>query len=154
MQAATLFAEAATPGERAELRRLAARVDALSMQTERILYISLHMKLHRRIAECARCTALSEAIEKTHALHTIWYGVIRTPSPNDSPRRHQDLVEAMCSGDPATTAAAVREHLAVGLQRTLEVLEPYFRMRKANGKTFFRSDRKLKRTAVVPLHVN
>ena len=154
MQAATLFAEAATPGERAELRRLAARVDALSMQTDRLLYISLHMKLHRRIAECARCPALCEAIEKTHALHTIWYGVIRQPSANDSPRRHQDLVDAICLGDHAATESAVREHLAVGLERTLEVLEPYFRMRKANGKTFFRSDRKLKRTAAKPLTLN
>ena len=154
MQAATRFADAATPGERAELRRLAARVDALSMQTDRILYISLHMKLHRRIAECARCPALCEAIEKTHALHTIWYGVIRVPSPNDSPRRHQDLVEEICVGDRAATEAAVREHLTVGLERTLEVLEPYFRMRKANGKTFFRSDRRLKHTTAKPLTLN
>lgn len=155
LQAATLFAEAATPGERAELRRLAARVDALSMQTDRILYITLHMKLHRRIAECARCPALSEAIEKTHALHTIWYGVIRQPSPNDSPRRHQDLIEALCQIDRTGIEAAVREHLRIGLERTLEVLEPYFRMRKANGKTFFRSDRKLKRTTTAtPLRLN
>jgi DNA-binding GntR family transcriptional regulator len=28
-------------------------------------YLALHQKLHHRIAECARCDALREAIEKT-----------------------------------------------------------------------------------------
>src|SRR5215831_3762716 len=43
-EAARLFAEAATAQERVELQRLAARVDALSIQTDsnRFLYLSLH----------------------------------------------------------------------------------------------------------------
>ena len=57
------------------------------------MYVSLHLKLHQRIAECARCEALSEAIERTHAMAMIWFCVMRKPSPDDSPRRHQDLVE-------------------------------------------------------------
>ena len=36
----------------------------------------------------------------------------------------------------------MRAHIAFGLRHTLEVLQPYFRMRKASGKTFFRSERK------------
>src|SRR5438552_11418764 len=51
MQAASLFTEVATRGERAELRKLAARVDALAMQANRTLYVVLHLKLHQRIAE-------------------------------------------------------------------------------------------------------
>src|SRR5215510_849155 len=53
VESARLFAEAATPRERAELRRLAARVDHLSAQPggDRFVYLSLHEKLHRRIAE-------------------------------------------------------------------------------------------------------
>src|SRR5262245_37445759 len=52
VQAAVLFAEAASAKERAELQRLAARVDALYSQpnSDRMLYLSLHEKLHRRIA--------------------------------------------------------------------------------------------------------
>jgi DNA-binding GntR family transcriptional regulator len=146
VQAAVLFTTGATAAERADLRKMAARVDMLRLQPDKILYIGIHMKLHRRIAECARCVALSEAIEKTHALNTIWFGAIRDPAPNDPPTRHEYLMEALSSGDSLRAAQATREHLAVGMQRTLDVLEPYFRLRKANGRTFFRSDRKLRRT--------
>src|SRR5205814_6307518 len=135
IQAARLFSEMATPEERAELMKLAVQVDALSVQTDRNLYLGLHEKLHRRIAECARCPALSEAIEKTHALNTIWFGAIRQPAPSDSPTRHEELMDALSSGDVLRAADATRDHLAVGMQRTLDVLEPYFRLRKANGRT-------------------
>lgn len=143
VQAAILFSQVATAGERAELRRLAARVDALSMKSDRTMYLALHQKLHHRIAECTRCDALRQAIEKTHALASIWFCVMRKPSPEDSATRHQDLVDDILSGDPARIAEAVRGHLAVGRQRTIEVLEPYFRMRKAAGRRFSRSDKNL-----------
>lgn len=134
-QAAMLFADVATAAERSELRRLAARVDALSMKSDRSMYVTLHLKLHHRIAECARCDALREAIERTHALAMIWFCVMRKPSPDDSPRRHQDLVEEILGGDPMRIACAVREHLAVGRRHTLELLEPYF---KTTGRRFSR----------------
>src|ERR1041384_5323133 len=50
-QAAMRFTEVATAAERAELKRLAARVDALCMQSDRPLYLSVHQKLHGRIAQ-------------------------------------------------------------------------------------------------------
>src|SRR6202167_5750648 len=52
-QAAMLFAVHSTREERTELMRLALRVDALSTQQEgsRFVYLGLHEKLHRRIAE-------------------------------------------------------------------------------------------------------
>jgi DNA-binding GntR family transcriptional regulator len=153
VQAAMLFAENATMGERAELRKLAGRVDALAMQPDRMLYLNLHQKLHRRIAECTRCETLCEAIEKTHALASIWFCVMRRPSEHDSPRRHQDLVDILASETPGRAAEAMREHIAVGMQHVMEVLEPYFRVRKANGRTFYRSERKLK-TPIVSPHVN
>lgn len=59
VQAAALFTREATDAERAELRKMAQRVDMLRLQPDRLLYIGLHMKLHRRVAECARCPALS-----------------------------------------------------------------------------------------------
>jgi DNA-binding GntR family transcriptional regulator len=57
VQAAILFAAVATPEKRSELLKLAARVDALSIQSDgnRFVYLSVHEKLHRRIAESARC---------------------------------------------------------------------------------------------------
>jgi len=126
-QAALRFAEGATAAERSELRRLAARVDALSTKSDRSMYVALHLKLHHRIAECARCDALREAIERTHAMAMIWFCVMRKASPDDSRRRHQDLVEEILSGDAMRIAGAVREHLAVGRRHTLELLEPYFK---------------------------
>src|SRR5689334_4196767 len=45
-QAAKLFTEFATLSQRAELRRLAARVDALAAKADRTLYTVLHHRLH------------------------------------------------------------------------------------------------------------
>jgi DNA-binding GntR family transcriptional regulator len=144
VQAAMRFARVATPGERTELKKLAIRVDQLSMQLDRPLYQTVHQKLHARIAQCARCPALLDAIEKTHALASIWFCVIRRPKPDDSATRHQELAEAVCSGDPNRAAEEVRRHLAVGMEHSMEVLQPYFRLRKATGRTFHRSDKKLR----------
>src|SRR5437879_4767684 len=102
VQAARLFAEMATPDERAELLKLAARVDAMYTQPEgnRLADLTLHEKLHPRISECARCSSLSEAIEKTHALASTWLCVAR-PSADAPPRTHQELAGILCAGDPA-----------------------------------------------------
>lgn len=143
VQAAMRFAKVATPGERSELKKLAVRVDALSTGTDRPLYQSVHQKLHARIAQCARCPALLDAIEKTHALASIWFCVMRTPKPEDAASRHQELAEAVCSGEPTRAADEVRRHLEFGMQHAMEVLQPYFKLRKATGRTFYRSDRRL-----------
>ncbi|MGH9765735.1 MAG: GntR family transcriptional regulator, partial [Blastocatellia bacterium] len=65
VEAAKLFSEKASAQERAELQKLAIRVDGLATQVDgdRFIYLSLHEKLHRRIAECARCQPLCDAIE-------------------------------------------------------------------------------------------
>jgi len=138
-QAAILFSQVATTAERSELRRLAARVDALSMKSDRSMYVTLHLKLHHRIAECARCEALREAIERTHAMAMIWFCVMRKPSPDDSPSRHRDFVDEILTGDTVRIAAAVGEHLAVGKAHTLELLEPYFRLHTTGSGRFSRS---------------
>ena len=144
VQAAMLFAMVATPEERAEIRKLAARVDALSIQTDRSLYLTLHEKLHRRIAECTRCPALYEAIEKTHALASTWFCVTRRPSPDHPPRRHQELVRSLLSNDPIKAGEVMRQHVRMSMQNTMERLKPYFRLGKTYGKTFHRSARKQK----------
>lgn len=139
VEAAKLFAERATPAERAELQRLAARVDALSTQAgDRFLYLSLHEKLHRRIAECTRCQPLCDAIEKNHVLASTWLCTPKPPSAGPS-HRHQDLVEALVTGDRSRGAEAMLEHVNHALKNTLQRLEPYFQMREANAKTYVRS---------------
>jgi DNA-binding GntR family transcriptional regulator len=154
-EAARLFAEVATPQERAELQKLAARVDALSTQTDgdRFLYLSLHERLHHRIAECTRCQPLVDAIEKNHVLASTWLCVARQPAPGQSPRRHQNLVEVLVKGDPAAAAEAMRAHINSALQNTLHRLEPYFQLREVNGRTYARSlkSRRLKKQVKLSL---
>jgi DNA-binding GntR family transcriptional regulator len=77
-------------------------------------------------------------------LASIWFCVMRQPRPEDSTTRHQDLIAVLCGGDRMLAAEAVRQHIAVGMERSLEVLQPYFKLRKATGRTFYRSNRKLK----------
>jgi hypothetical protein len=67
---------------------------------------------------------------------------LRQPLPDDPPRRHQDLLDALTTGRAKDAADAMRQHIAVGMAHTLEVLTPYFKLRKANGGTFFRSQKK------------
>src|SRR6058998_7081 len=57
-EAARRFAEHATKAERADLMKMAAKVDALATKRDRGSYLALHHRLHSRIAECSRCRAL------------------------------------------------------------------------------------------------
>jgi DNA-binding GntR family transcriptional regulator len=144
-QAAILCSKAATSAERSELRRLAARVDALATKSDRSMYVQLHLKLHRRIAECARCEALCDAIDRTHAMALIWFCAVRKPLAAPEPtRRHQELVDSILSGEEPPIVAAVRDHLAIGRRHTLELLEPYFRVHGAPGRRFARTRAPLK----------
>ena len=150
VQAAILFAGQSTASDRRELRKLAVRVDLLAARPTRTqLYTMLHHSLHRRIAECTRSRALTDAIEKTHALASIWLCLMRRPVPTDAPHRHEQLVQALASGNPDRAAEAMRAHVAVGLEHTLEVLEPYFRIRRAHRETFVRSERKQRLQGIV-----
>jgi DNA-binding GntR family transcriptional regulator len=135
-QAARLFAHAATPAEIAELQRLAARVDGLSASPEgsRGHYLTLHERLHRRIAECARCPALTDAIEKTHALASTWMCVGQS-----NRRGHVKLLAVLGGGRPDRAAEAMRDHIVGSKERSLARLEPYFRKRDVEGETFTRS---------------
>jgi DNA-binding GntR family transcriptional regulator len=143
VQAAKLFARVATARERGELKKLAAHVDELArLQSDRTAYVQSHQKLHRRVAECTRCPALSTTIEKQNVLASIWFCLGSSPSHAAPNRRHQDLLAVLCQGAPEEAAEAMREHIAGGLKHTMTALEPYFRLRKASGKTFFRSSQK------------
>ena len=144
VEAARLFVDTASPEERAELLKLAARVDAMSTQpeTNRIHYLKLHEKLHRRIAECTRCPALVDAIEKTCALSSTWLCVGRKFSNGHPPTRHQQLMEVLATGSREAAAEAMRDHVVVSMKRALERLEPYFQAVKVQGRTYSRNPRK------------
>lgn len=153
VQAAMLFASVATADDRIEVQKLAARVDAMSI-SEQALYLPAHEKLHRRIADGAHCPALSLAIEKTHALASTWFCIAREASDQTPPRRHQALVEVLIAGDPNKAAEAMREHVNRGMENTMTRLKPYFRIRKAYGKTYFRSEKRQKQQLIDPSALN
>ena len=140
MQAARLFAERAAPEEKAELLAMAVRLDALAPepQTDRVQYLTLHEKLHKKIAEYTRCQALCDAIEQTHALASTWMCV---GGSGHAPWRHQTLLEALATGDPAVAAEAMREHVRSSQQDALSRLGPYFKLQKTRGTRYTRSTR-------------
>src|SRR5665213_663310 len=92
-QAAMLFAERAERGERSELLKLSKRVDVLAEQPsgDRFVLTALHEKLHKLIAEFARCIALSDAINILYAAAAPWLCATR-PLPANSATEHQDLM--------------------------------------------------------------
>ncbi|HEX5431437.1 MAG TPA: GntR family transcriptional regulator [Bryobacteraceae bacterium] len=144
VQAAMLFAERATREERSELMKLAKRVDMLSAQSEgdRFVYAALHEKLHRSIAEYARCQALSEAISRTSAVSSTWLCATRASSRINPPTHHQDLVKTLVNDSPAAASEAMRAHLRFSRENALRRLEPYFRIQQEYPENYSRTPEK------------
>ncbi len=147
VQAARLFATVATPRERSELQKLAGRVDALYAQGQHnqnnyLLFLGVHEKLHRRIAEGTHCQALVEAIEKNHALASTWLCVPQEEALAEPVRRHQELIGVLVKGTPAVAAKAMSEHIQAALQHTLLRLQSHFQISPASLKIFSRSEKK------------
>lgn len=140
-EAARRFAEHASQPERAGLLKMAAKVDALSAKKDRGPYLALHHRLHSRIAECARCDALSTVIEQTCALSSTWFCLLPRSVVAPATHRHRDLAKALTTLPPDRAAAFMREHVRYSEREALERLQPYFRIKKAHGRTFFRSER-------------
>jgi DNA-binding GntR family transcriptional regulator len=143
-QAAMLFCAQATRDERSELLKLAMRVDALSVQSEgnRFIYLGLHEKLHRRIAECARCAALSDAISRTSALASTWLCATRAPAPGNPPSHHENLMKILTGEDPSAAAETMRQHIRSSMANAMRRLDPYFQLQKVHPQTYSRTPRK------------
>jgi len=140
-EAARRFAEHATKAERTGLMRMGARVDALAARKDRGPYLALHHRLHSRIAECARCRALSNVIEQTCALSSTWFCLLLSPEAPLTTRRHRELAKALATLGPDDAAEFMREHVRYSHREAFVRLQPYFKMRKMQGETFFRSAR-------------
>ena len=89
--------------------------------------------------------ALTNAIEQTYALVSTWFCSSRDTPIAPASTRHRDLAHALCNGTPEEAAAATRDHLAWSMQKLMDRLKPFFRLRKAHGRTFYRSERKQRR---------
>jgi GntR family transcriptional regulator, rspAB operon transcriptional repressor len=140
VQSARLFCQAASAEQREELRQLGLRVDGLSgAEASRMEFLELHDRLHRRIAEGARCAALIDAIDKTHALASTWLCVTKADPDNSAPGRHERLVTAVCGTDTEAASEAMRSHIINAREALLKRLEPYFKLQRTRSKTFSRN---------------
>jgi len=129
-QAARLFAERATAAEKKEVRQMGRRIDQLyaaadTDPTDRDFLFSAntyHMRLHLRIAECARCPALRDAIEKEQVLIFNWLFDTAAKRRTLGSNFHTLLTDALTSGTPEAAASAMRRHIQRGLNEVLERL--------------------------------
>ena len=130
-QAARLFSERATKQEKRELRQMGRRVDQLYAASEgcaedrEFLFSvnSYHMKLHLHIAECARCHALRDAIEKEQVLIFNWLYDTAVERRSLGSDFHARLTEALAKCSPVQAGEAMREHIRHGLREVLSGLE-------------------------------
>lgn len=129
-QAARLFAERATPAEKKTLQRMGREVDQLYASCETasdrdflFLVNTYHMSLHLRIAECARCPTLRDAIEKEQVLIFNCLYDTAVQRRNLASNHHARLTDALARGTPAQADAAMRQHIRTGLKEVLLALE-------------------------------
>lgn len=129
-QAARLFAERATGAEKKELKQMGRRVDQLYAVCEKsagdreFLFSvnTYHMRLHLRIAECARCRPLRDAIEKEQVLIFNWLFDTASERRTLGSDFHARLTDVLAAGTPEQAAAAMRRHIQRGLSEVVEGL--------------------------------
>lgn len=129
-QAARLFAQRATAAEKAELREMGRRVDQLYAACEKsaddreFLFSvnTYHMKLHLFIAECARCPALRDAIEKEQVLIFNWLFDTAVKRRDLGSDFHTRLTDALAAGTPEKASTSMRNHICHGLIEVLNGL--------------------------------
>jgi DNA-binding GntR family transcriptional regulator len=141
VQVAMRVAAVATAHDLDRLRALAERVDALGARSDNLVFTSAHQGFPPRMAEYSRSRSLCDALEQTHAFSVLWLARMRRHTADGSPGCHGQLVEALSSGDPAVAGEAMRRHIALGLERSMQALEPYFRL-SATGRRPFRRGRR------------
>jgi len=136
-QSARLFTKRATQAEKDQLLRMGRRMDQLYAgcedgPTDREYLFSVntyHIKLHLFIAECGRCIALREAIEKEQVLIFTWLIEMAVERRTPASDHHATLCQGLVSGDPDTAATAMMHHIRFGLQ---EVLKKHRSMRETD----------------------
>lgn len=130
-QSARLFAERATAEERDEIKRMAARLDALYAEyagetrgpEEWFRLHQEHLRFHMRVAECCGYQALCVAIERNQILIFNWLYDTAAGRRNMPPNHHGKLARSLCSQDPLLADKSMRLHVAHGRDEVLATLE-------------------------------
>ena len=133
-QTARLFCRNATPADRAEILKMARRVDLLyakcfkSQQNDPdFLYLvqDTHTQFHLRIAEISDCDALRQMLETNQVLTFNWLYYVAARRPALPPHFHFELAEALCDGDEENADRAMRAHIRYGLENVIECITPH-----------------------------
>jgi DNA-binding GntR family transcriptional regulator len=128
-QSARLFAERATKAQRAEILRMAKKLDDYYAGWERLQADSeyrlsvrrYHLRFHLRIAEIGGSPLLRQAIEREQDLLFSWLSDTAAQVHPLPPRYHSQLAEELCSGDPLRADAAIRAHIRYALDELLKL---------------------------------
>jgi DNA-binding GntR family transcriptional regulator len=136
-QAARLFAARATEAERRELVRMGIDLDVFFKRLlqsrekdDSFEYYRKHMEFHMRIAECGGCCVIRQALEKNQVLVLHWLYDTTLGKVNLQPDTwHEDLARVLSERDVIKADAAMRLHVQLGLDESLQAVEPYHRMR-------------------------
>jgi DNA-binding GntR family transcriptional regulator len=128
-QAARLFAERATRSQKAEILRMAKKLDEHYQHWQRLQADSeyrlavrrYHVRFHLRIAEIAGSPLLRQAIEREQDLLFSWLSDTAAQVHPLPPRYHSQLAEELCSGDPLRADAAIRAHIRYALDELLKL---------------------------------
>jgi DNA-binding GntR family transcriptional regulator len=112
-----------------------------------------HMELHLRIAECARCPALRDAIEKEQVLVFNWLYDTAAQRRALGSNYHATLTAALTTGSPSVAQAAMRRHIRRGLGEVLAGLarigETERAWRSKTGRAADRADSRARRQILV-----
>ncbi len=128
-QSARLFSMRANPREKAEILRLAKRLDDLyagwaGKETDAEYRLSVrifHVKFHLRVAEIGGSPLLRKAIEREQDLLFSWLSDTAAQVHPLPPRYHTELAEALCSGDLLLADRAIRAHISYALDELLKL---------------------------------
>jgi len=129
-QSARLVADRATFEQRMELNRMAENVDALfARQTSgnsdagfAFAVQSYHMQLHFKISEYSGCAALKDLLDKNHLLVLNWIFDLVVTQISRPARLHRDLLEVVTGNSVEAAEAAMREHVRMGLDDTIQAV--------------------------------
>lgn len=130
-QSARLCSVHATMKERIDLLRMAEQLDTLYLRfrdddDQDLQYVvhTHHFDLHMRIAECARCPELRQAIEMNNVLVHNWFFDIAAERRSLPADFHGQLLAAVTGNDPLAADEAMRAHVQYGVEETLQKFLP------------------------------
>lgn len=151
-QAARIFAEKASPGEREEIKRLAGQLDVLyslvapeTIARDRLFEIhEFHMRFHMRIAQCTGCEELCQAIEKNQVLVFNWLYDSSLRNQQPPPNWHSELARSLCKGDPEESDKAMRRHTRYRMDEVMQRLDSIVTSHQSRPEVFVRQRRNRK----------